>query len=259
VIPVLDLMDGCAVWARGGVRAAYAPVRSALAQEAGDAVALARAFRATLGCEECYVADLDAIMGRPLQHALLGWVATVGSRLLADVGAAAPTQAAHALVAGADRVIVGLETLPSFGALAAIVQAHGSDRVVFSLDLWAGQPVVRPGSPHGGGPMALVKEAVRAGVAAVIVLDLARVGSGDGADLALGAEIRRAYPGLELLVGGGIASRHDLADAAAAGYDGALVASALHDGTLDAASVQAARHLGARHEDHLSSSRYVAD
>jgi phosphoribosylformimino-5-aminoimidazole carboxamide ribotide isomerase len=79
-------------------------------------------------------------------------------------------------------------------------------------------------------PLDLVEEAVRAGVPAVIVLDLARVGSGAGVDLALGAKIRRAHPDLELLVGGGIASKRDLADAAAAGYDGALVASALHEG-----------------------------
>jgi uncharacterized protein related to proFAR isomerase len=255
VIPVLDLMAGRAVWARRGIRAAYAPVQSALLPEAGDAVALAWAFRRTLGCEECYVADLDAIMGAPPQHALLRLLAAVGSRLLADEGAAGPAQAGNALAAGADRVIVGLETLPSFGALAAIVQAHGPDRVVFSLDLRAGQPVVQPGSPHRTGPLALVAEAVRAGVPAVIVLDVARVGSGQGVDLALGAEIRRAHPGLELLVGGGIASARDLADVAAAGYDGALVASALHDGTLDAASVAAARRLGVRHEDHLNDSR----
>jgi phosphoribosylformimino-5-aminoimidazole carboxamide ribotide isomerase len=255
VIPVLDLMAGRAVWARGGIRSAYAPVQSALLQEAGDAVALARACRGTLGCEECYVADLDAIMGGPLQDALLRRLAAVGSRLLADVGAAGPAQAGNALAAGADRVIVGLETLPSFGALAAIVQAHGRDRVIFSLDLRAGDPVVRPGSSHRMGALALVEDAVQAGVPAVIVLDLARVGSGAGVDLALGAEIRRAHPGLELLIGGGIASARDLADAAAAGYDGALVASALHDGRLDAASLEASRRLDARHQDHVSDSR----
>jgi len=252
-------MAGRAVWARGGTRAAYAPVRSVLVQQTGDAVALARAFRRTLGCEECYVADLDAIMGGPPQHDLLGRLAAVGSRLLVDVGVADPTHAGTALAAGADRVIVGLETLPSFAALAAIVQAYGRDRVVFSLDLRAGQPVLRPGSPHRGGPLALIEDAVRAGVAAVIVLDLARVGSGDGVDVDLGAEIRRAYPGLERLVGGGVASGQHLADAVAAGYDGALVASALHDGTLDPATLEAGRRLDAPRNAHLSNSRYVAD
>jgi phosphoribosylformimino-5-aminoimidazole carboxamide ribotide isomerase len=243
VIPVLDLMAGRAVWARGGDRTGYAPLRSALLPETGDAVALAQVYRQTLGCEECYVADLDAIRGASPQHALLRRLAAVGSLLLADVGVTSPAQAGYVLAAGADRIVVGLETLLSFEALAEIVQLHGPDRVVFSLDLRAGEPVVRPGSPHRLGPLALVGEAVRAGVRAVIVLDLARVGSGEGVDLALGADIRRTHPGLELLVGGGMASARDLADAAAAGFDGALVASALHDGQLDAAGLEAARRL----------------
>ena len=248
-------MGGRAVWARGGNRAAYAPVRSALVNEPGDAVALARAFRRTLGCEECYVADLDAIMGAAPQHALLRRLAAVGTRLLADVGVAGLAHAGGALAAGADRIVVGLETLPSFAVLAAIVQAHGRERVVFSVDLRAGQPVIPPGLPQGVTPLALVGEAMRAGVTAVIVLDLTRVGSGEGVDLTLGTAIRRAHPGVELLVGGGIASAAHLRAAAAAGYDGALVASALHDGTLDAASLEAARRLGAPRVDHASDSR----
>jgi phosphoribosylformimino-5-aminoimidazole carboxamide ribotide isomerase len=248
-------MAGRAVWARGGMRAAYASVRSALLPETGAAVALGQAYRRMLGCDECYVADLDAISGAPPQHALLGLLAAVGSRLVADLGVTNPAQARDALAAGADRIVVGLETLPSFDALGGIVQAHGPDRVVFSLDLRGGQPVIRAESSHRMAPLALVEEAVRAGVRAVILLDLARVGTGEGVDRTLGATIRRAHPDLELLVGGGIGSARDLADAAATGYDGALVASALHDGRLNAADLDAARHIGARHEDHLSDSR----
>jgi phosphoribosylformimino-5-aminoimidazole carboxamide ribotide isomerase len=244
VIPVLDLMAGRAVWARGGNRSAYSPVQSALSPDTGDALALARAFR-SLGCEECYVADLDAIMGGTPQHGPLRSLATVGTRLLVDVGVTNSAEAGSALAAGADRVVVGLETLPSFGALAAIVRTHGPDRVVFSLDLRAGQPVVRPGLLHRIGPTQLLRRAVQAGVTTVIVLDFARMGLGNGVDLALGAALRSAHPRLELLIGGGVASAGDLASAAAAGYDGALVATALHDGRLDAASLK----------DHLSDSR----
>lgn len=225
-------MAGRAVWARRGLRATYDPVQSVLIREAGDGVALAHAYRDTLGYEECYVADLDAIMGEAPQYALLRRIAGIGSRLLVDTGATSVEQAGAALAAGAHRIVVGLETLSSFGALAAIVQAHGRERVVFSLDLRAGRPVALHPSPQRREPLWLVEEAVLAGIAAVIVLDLARVGSGEGVDVALGAEIRRAHPGLELLVGGGIGSKRDLAAATVAGYDGALVASALHNGHL---------------------------
>ena len=76
VIPVLDLVAGRAVRACRGSREAYAPVHSALLSEeqAGDALALARAFRDRLGQGdqgEWYVADLDAITGAAPQRALL--------------------------------------------------------------------------------------------------------------------------------------------------------------------------------------------
>src|SRR6185295_12788052 len=135
VIPVLDLMAGRAVWAQRGVRDKYAPVRSVLTEQPGDAVALARAFRTTLGCEECYIADLDAITGGAQQVALLRDIARVGIRLLADAGVSTPEDAGTVLAAGADRVVVGLETLTSFDALAGTVRTHGHRRVVFSLDL----------------------------------------------------------------------------------------------------------------------------
>ena len=63
IVPVLDLKGGLAVHAVRGQRDAYAPVRSTLAASA-DPVELARAFRTKLGCDACYVADLDAITGR---------------------------------------------------------------------------------------------------------------------------------------------------------------------------------------------------
>ncbi len=57
VIPVLDLMAGRAVRAEGGRREGYAPVHSVLLPEerAGDALALAGAFRDRLGRDEWYV------------------------------------------------------------------------------------------------------------------------------------------------------------------------------------------------------------
>ncbi len=64
LIPVLDLMRGVAVQARGGDRERYEPLRTVLAADApGDPLALIQAYRDILGARECYVADLDAIQG----------------------------------------------------------------------------------------------------------------------------------------------------------------------------------------------------
>ena len=66
------------------------------------------------------------------------------------------------------------------------------------------------------------------------MLDLARVGSGAGPDVALIAAIHAAFPELELLAGGGVRDVGDLRALDAAGAAGALVATALHRGVIGA-------------------------
>jgi phosphoribosylformimino-5-aminoimidazole carboxamide ribotide isomerase len=251
VIPVLDLRAGRAVLASRGRREAYGPVRSVLvaADTAGDPppVALARAFRDRLGCAEWYVADLDAISGAAPQRPLVRALAALGGQLLVDAGVSTAARARETLVdgggvGGAARVVIGLETLPSFAALDDLARAIGPERLVFSLDLREGKPVLHPGASHQGPPAELARTAVDgAGVPAVLVLDLARIGSAGGVNLDLVAALRRAHPGIELLAGGGIGSVRDLERLADAGCDGALVATALHDGSLAKKHIDAVR------------------
>lgn len=240
VTPVLDLMAGRAVAARRGERATYAPVRSVLASGEGDALALARAFRDLLGCVEWYVADLDAIGGGAPQWPLVRALADLGGRALLDVATTTVERAEEALAAGADRVVVGLETLEAFAQLEALVRRLGSARVVFSLDLRGGVPLVRPGAPHGEGgtPLELARRAAATGVRALLVLDLARVGTGAGVDLELVRRLRGELRDVELFAGGGVAGPADLARLAAAGCDVVLVATALHDGRLTASDLR---------------------
>ena len=244
VIPVLDLRAGRAVSARAGRRDSYPPVRSVLADaeaEAGDAVALAGAYRDVLGLEDCYVADLDAIAGGPVQSALLRRLAILGSSLLVDAGVADPARARDIRAAGAAQVVVGLETLPSFEALSAVTRAVGAEHVVFSLDLRDGAPIIRPGAAHEGSVVELARAAVNAGATSLLVLDVARVGSGRGVDSGLVETLRREHPTVALLVGGGVARGPEIEQLAHLGVDGVLVATALHDGRLGRADIDAAR------------------
>jgi len=250
VIPVLDLMAGRAVRAEGGRREGYAPVHSVLLPEerAGDALALAGAFRDRLGRDEWYVADLDAIAGGAPQQALLDALAVAGGRLLVDAAVTTPRRAHDVLTHGAERVVVGLETLSSFDALRDIATSVGRERIVFSLDLRGGEPIVLPGAPHRGTPLELVRAAIDAGAGAILVIDLARVGTGLGLDLPLLGALREAHPEVELLAGGGVRSPRDLVGLADAGCDGALVATALHNAGLGRADIEA-------RERHSSDSR----
>jgi len=250
VIPVLDLRGGQAVLARGGRREAYAPVRSQLVDggAASDPLVLARAYRDLLDCDEWYVADLDALAGGAVQRALVRALAGLRGRLLVDAAVSSPERARELIADGATRVVVGLESLPSLDALGRIARAVGLERTAFSLDLRDGAPLAE--ARLSGRPLELARAAVTAGAGAIIVLDLARVGSGHGVDSGLLEALRRAHPHVELLAGGGIGTVRDLERLADAGLDGALVATALHDGRIRRGDVAAVRRA-----DHPSDSR----
>jgi phosphoribosylformimino-5-aminoimidazole carboxamide ribotide isomerase len=233
IIGVIDLLDGRAVHASGGARAAYKPVTGSVHHPItpGSAVDLARLYVETLGVRELYVADLDAIVHGRRQDDLIADLAAVGVRLWLDAGTDSADSAREALALGASRVVVGLETLPSYEALVSISQGVGGHHVAFSLDLRGGAPVLRDGFPIDP-PDAIAARAVRSGVGALIVLDLARVGSGAGPDVETLATVARAAPGVPILAGGGVRHRQDLDALARAGCTGALVATALLSGAL---------------------------
>jgi len=244
IIGVIDLLGGRAVHAKGGRRHPYRPLETAggVAVD-GDPVALARFYVERLGLDQLYIADLDAIAGGNEQDEVVRMIAAQTSTIWLDAGVANPVQARRALARGVSRVVVGLETLPSFDALRAIVDANGRDAVAFSLDLRDGRPIASSSSIADMSPDAIARHAVAAGVGAVIVLDLARVGSGRGLDGSVVERARRAVPDVQLLAGGGVRDAEDLRRLAAMGCDGALVATALH-GADAAGLLGAARGAG---------------
>ncbi len=269
IIPVLDLAGGVAVHAEGGDRSRYPPVRSVLLPDsAGDPVALMRAYREILGARECYLADLDAIRGRPVQQQQLRQLAQLHyelpGRLLVDAGVALPAQAAELLALGVSEIIVGLETLRAFSDLRILVEEIGATRLSFSLDLRLGTPIVHPAMgevlPGPADALNFARQAVAAGVDTIVVLDLGRVGAGGGVDLELLESLRRGLPAVRLIAGGGARTRRDLERMRVAGCDAALVATALHSGRITAADFAApAGSPPPVSQSAANVSRYVAD
>jgi len=129
-------------------------------------------------------------------------------------------------------VVVGLETLPGLEVLQGIVTRLGTDRVAFSLDLRDGAPLASADALRTMPPRELARRVVDAGVETVIVLDLARVGGSRGVDDAMLSDMRAALPGVDLIAGGGVRDQSDLDRLAAAGANGALVATAVHRGVI---------------------------
>jgi phosphoribosylformimino-5-aminoimidazole carboxamide ribotide isomerase len=222
VVPVIDLKDGTAVHAVRGERERYRPV-------GGDPLALARRFRDELGLGELYVADLDAIGGAAANDAVVRALASE-TRAIVDAGVSEPRRAHELLELGVHGVVVGTETLTGPDALDRLLAEVPG--LVLSIDLRDGRTVSPDPQLAGLPALDAVATLHRAGLREAIVLDLARVGSGDGPDVGLIGEIHAAFPGLALLAGGGVRDAADLRALDDAGAAGALVATALHSGVI---------------------------
>jgi phosphoribosylformimino-5-aminoimidazole carboxamide ribotide isomerase len=254
VVPVIDLKDGTAVHAVRGERERYRPVSSALAGDDGDPLALARAFRSQLGLDELYVADLDAISGESERgasgglsdHGAMLAALTRETRVMVDAGVSEPARARTLLELGAHRVIVGTETLSGPDALDRLLAELPDGAAILSVDLREGRLLSPDAQLAGLAALGAVAHLHRTGLRAAIVLDLARVGSGAGPDVALIAELHAAFPDLELLAGGGVRDVEDLRAICAAGAAGALVATALHSGVIGARELEGLRRQALR-------------
>jgi phosphoribosylformimino-5-aminoimidazole carboxamide ribotide isomerase len=211
----------------------------------GNARTLAEIYTNVLGISEIYAADLDAILNQQPQDEVMRGLASLKSRLWLDAGVRSVDDARRAIALGAGRVIVGLETLPSFDLLSDICSAVGSERVAFSLDLRGGQPIVTNGTRVNDArtPEEIANLAAVSGASTLIVIDLARVGTSRGVDVELLSRIRSAAPGPSLVAGGGVRGWDDLVQVAKAGCDAALVATALHTGTISAEQISEAEKL----------------
>jgi len=239
VIPVLDLKDGLAVHAIRGERDHYGPLASMLADTA-EPLVLARAFREQLGLSELYVADLNAIQGDGDHQAIIADLAKQGKlALMVDAGITSADRAQELLATGANKVIIGTETLSGWEALVAICATIPARHLVFSLDMRSGRVLSHSPQLSALDPLGVLDGLQRTGLREVILLDLARVGTGGGTDQALIKEARRRYPELALLAGGGVRNMDELCRLEALGVDGVLVGTALHQGTITARDLRA--------------------
>jgi phosphoribosylformimino-5-aminoimidazole carboxamide ribotide isomerase len=237
VLPVLDLLEGRVVRGVAGQREQYRPIESVLTDRS-DPAPVANAIRLHLGLAAIYVADLDAILGRSPNVEALRSLSEAGFQLTVDAGIRRAVDADRIVAAGVQQVVAGLETLEGPRELAQLVDRLGTSRVVFSLDLRDGRPLGDAAQwPHRD-PIAIATSAIEMGCTEIIVLDIARVGTAAGVPtLPLCGEIRRRYPLVTLLTGGGIRGIEDLQRLDQSIIDGVLIASALHNGSIGTAEL----------------------
>lgn len=217
VIPVIDVRHGVAVHARQGQRDRYKPVETPLAR-GSDPVAVARGLLSLFPFRSIYAADLDGIEGRGRHEGLAARLTAVlpGVEFWIDCGVAAAAARAGVLP------VVGSESLAD-DDLERLRKEPGG---LFALSLdFRGDSFV--------GPRALLEDA---GLwpERVIVMTLARVGAGEGPDLQRVAAIVARAGARRIYAAGGVRHLADLKALQGAGAAGALVATALHAGTITA-------------------------
>ncbi len=226
-IPVVDLMGGKVVRARMGDRASYRPIDSMLSPTS-DAVDVVRGLLGLYPFPILYVADLDAIQRNGDSFPALRRIRSEfpSLRMWIDNGAA-DLEALDAIIrADLGAPVIGSESQRD-GTLVA--RYGNSSRIVLSLDF--------RGDAFQGPAEILAEPGHWPG--RVIVMTLARVGSGAGPDLTRLAAIRSVAGGRELYAAGGVRDAADLSALKDAGVAGVLIATALHDGQLGRAELEA--------------------
>jgi phosphoribosylformimino-5-aminoimidazole carboxamide ribotide isomerase len=235
LIPVLDVMGGRVVRAAGGRREDYQPL---LCPFSGSKKPfdVANAILQVAGAGELYVADLDAIMGKASVSPAVRTLLEMGVPTWLDAGIGRNLTVADLPDLPNVRPVVGSETCLAPDSLRqALAEARGRP-LAFSIDLKLGRLLGNwrnwDLADDRDGP-ALARRVVGLGVRTLIVLDLARVGTGSGCGTEpLLRAIRDEFRGVELIAGGGVKTWADVDRLGEAGADAVLVASALHDGTL---------------------------
>ena len=220
IIPVLDLKGGMVVRARMGQRDQYRPIKTPLSPTS-DPVDVTRGLLSIHPFRTLYVADLDAIEGAGNHRVTLTRLRAAFPRLALwiDNGIADRDRAEELLDAKLGHLVLGSEAQAGI----TLVRHFVADaRVALSLDFRG---------PSFQGPPELLNEPT-CWPQRVIVMTLARVGSGAGPDLERLSAIRGVAPEKRIFAAGGVRDAGDLGLLKRTGIAGALVASCLHDGGL---------------------------
>jgi len=241
VIPVIDVLNGVAVHGIRGERERYQPLKSTLCRSA-DPLDIALTFE-SLGFSSLYLADLDAILGKSANFNIYRQIMTqTRLDLMVDAGIADITKAKKVLATEVSKIVIGSETLNSLDFLGQAVKAFGEDKVVVSIDLKKGKVLSVSEAIASMDAVSFAQKLRKIGVNQIIFLDLDRVGTEHGINLALLRSVLEKT-GVEVLVGGGIRSLQELEKLRKLGVSGALVATILHNGKLEVDELKSAGFL----------------
>lgn len=228
IIPVIDLKHGQVVHARRGDRAHYAPVRSTLCENALP-LPVATALINLCNPRCFYIADIDAISGEGDHSDEIQELhdAFPDVELWIDAGFRNHEAIAEFKSCIDFTPVLGSESIADLDSFRKLSSA--APNAIVSLD-FRGDLFV--------GPTGLIDLIANASHR-IIHLNLKQVGSSSGPDLAGIAALCHRAPKAQIFCGGGVRSIDDLRQLDRMGVHGALLATALHDGSLSKAAINA--------------------
>jgi phosphoribosylformimino-5-aminoimidazole carboxamide ribotide isomerase len=210
LVLAMDLRQNLVVHGKSGERETYKPLNwgcSPTAEPLG--------FVRSIDPEFLYIADLDRIEGTGSHDAIIRECSQLVTRCYVDRGCRSPED----LLTGDNIVnVVGTETGGD-----DLSGYHGG---FLSVDVKAGKVI-----PSGRDPVEIIRSAGNLDFDGCILLNVSAVGTKTGIDLDLLTSLRESYDG-RLFYGGGVASPQDLMNINSAGFDGTIIATALHYGAV---------------------------
>jgi len=227
IIFVMDLKDGVVVHARKGEREKYEPVhRFSSVVDASEPAYVVKKVNPT----EVYIADLDKIMGKGDNKVKIREIRAFVRDIMLDFGVRSVKDAFEA-VEFADNIVLGTETA-SLELIDAVVGSVPSGvHVSVSIDILRGQVLARDRKLREFEPLQLVKMLNEYALKDVILLNLDKVGTKWGVDADFyGSAVAKSSH--NILCGGGVRGCEDLIKLKDVGVSGALVATAIHDGSI---------------------------
>ncbi len=214
VILAVDLKDGMVVHGKSGNRDEYAPLTWGLSPSAEP-----HSYLAVMKPKYLYVADLDRI-GFCGDHTetILRLAPTV-AQMYVDRGTEIPEEYLPSPI----KTIVGTETID-----APFEEFEGG---FLSIDIKDGAVI-----PSGADPAAFLKEVADTPFEGFIILNISSVGTECG--ICAEADALRAVTSKPLFYGGGVRSIEDLEVLRDAGFEGAIVSTAVHRGSIPLEIIQ---------------------
>ena len=241
VIPVIDVLNNVAVHGKRGERNKYKPLKSGLFVSKNP-VTIASFFE-SMGFTGLYLADLDSILGNSINLNLFKQIAqTTNLDFMVDSATSNLSRAKELIDANVPKVVIGSETLDSLDFVKQVVDVFGENKVIVSIDQKDGKLLSKSSVISFMDVFSFLNKLEKLGVTQIIFLDLGRVGTEYGVDMQFIQKIV-GNNDFDVIVGGGIRNFTELEELNRIGITGALVATALHDGTLNVDKLKSAGFL----------------